>query len=159
MLNVATETTKNQPPHRLKTHSIRARIPGLPGKLLGLALVATTVSMVCMAPRIPAVHAQSERYEDARGLVGRVQDDLKRAEEMASQRKHSKENERIDNAERHLSAFDKALAKGKFDSGKLDAAISDTQNVVDHNTLSPQDRDTLLADLRNLRYMRTSRGR
>jgi hypothetical protein len=100
--------------------------------------------------------AQVGRYSDVRALVGRVQEDLRRAAGMASPR-HNKDLQRVDNAQRHLSQFDRALSKGKFDSGKLDASISDVQSVVDHNTLTPQDRDSLNVDLRDLRAVRTER--
>lgn len=99
------------------------------------------------------------RYDAARGLINRVQQDLRHAEEMASQHKHSKDSERINNAQHHLSDFDRSLSKGKFDSGRLDHAISDVKNVIDHNTLSPEDRDNLNGDLRDMRSMRSSRGR
>ncbi|HYM00230.1 MAG TPA: hypothetical protein VEZ90_14855 [Blastocatellia bacterium] len=99
------------------------------------------------------------RYSDARSLVSRVQQDLQHAESMASQHKHSKETERINNALRHLSDLDRSLSKGKFDSGRVDRAISDLQNVLDHNTLAPEDRDNLNADLRDLRSMRSTHGR
>ena len=101
--------------------------------------------------------AQTGRYSDVRALVGRVQEDLRRAAGMASPRSHNKDFQRVDNAQRHLSQFDRALSKGKFDSGKLDASIADVQSVVDHNTLTPQDRDSLNVDLRDLRAVRTER--
>jgi hypothetical protein len=101
--------------------------------------------------------AQRGRYGDVRALVGRVQEDLRRALGMASPRSHNKDYQRVDNAQRHLSQFDRALSKGKWDSGKLDAAISDVQSVADHNTLTPQDRDSLNADLHDLRSARVER--
>ena len=50
--------------------------------------------------------------------------------------------------------FDRDFTRGHFDKGKLNTAIDDLKNVVDHNTLDPQDRDALTADLRDLRVMR-----
>ena len=111
--------------------------------------------MCCLLMHFPTAHAQTGRYSDVRALVGRVQEDLRRAAGMASPR--GKDFQRVDNAQRHLSQFDRALSKGKFDSGKLDASISDVQSVVDHNTLTPQDRDSLNVDLRDLRAVRTER--
>ncbi|HKF58545.1 MAG TPA: hypothetical protein VKJ45_24100 [Blastocatellia bacterium] len=120
------------------------------------SLVVLIVPLVCCL-LIPfgLAQAQTGRYSDVRALVGRVQEDLRRAAGMASPR--GKDFQRVDNAQRHLSQFDRALSKGKFDSGKLDASISDVQNVVDHNTLTPQDRDSLNVDLRDLRAVRKER--
>jgi len=118
-------------------------------------LVLIVPLVCCLLVQFPAVLAQTGRYSDVRALVGRVQEDLRRAAGMASPR--GKDFQRVDNAQRHLSQFDRALSKGKFDSGKLDASISDVQSVVDHNTLTPQDRDSLNVDLRDLRAVRTER--
>lgn len=107
---------------------------------------------------------QSGAYANARALVSRIQDDLRRAtsllEPTRKQReRYDREHERYDNAQRHLSDFDRNLSQGKFDKGKLDTAINDLKNVVEHNTLSSQDRDALTADLRDLRDLRSRRGR
>jgi Skp family chaperone for outer membrane proteins len=101
--------------------------------------------------------AQSHDYGDARTLVDRVQNDLKRAADF--ERRKGKETERYENAQKHLSEFDRELHKGKFDKDKLDASIDDVKNVVEHNTLNPEDRDALSADLRALRQMREDRGK
>src|SRR5215467_10022355 len=118
-------------------------------------LVCITLSIWLLLVQFVPTCAQTGRYSDVRALVGRVQEDLRRAAGMASPR--GKDFQRVDNAQRHLSQFDRALSKGKFDSGKLDASISDVQSVVDHNTLTPQDRDSLNVDLRDLRAVRTER--
>src|SRR5215471_6990094 len=120
------------------------------------SLVVLIVPLVCCL-LIPfgLAQAQTGRYSDVRALVGRVQEDLRRAAGMASPR--GKDFQRVDNAQRHLSQFDRALSKGKFDSGKLDASISDVKSVVYHNTLTPQDRDSLNVDMRDLRAVRTER--
>jgi hypothetical protein len=119
--------------------------------------VLVGLPICCMLVNLIPARAQTGRYGDVRALVGRVQEDLRRAAGMASPRGHNKDLQRVDNAQRHLSQFDRALSKGRFDSGKLDASISDVQNVVDHNTLTPQDRDSLNVDLRDLRAVRTER--
>jgi hypothetical protein len=93
---------------------------------------------------------------DVRGLVERTQSDLRRAQEF--ERHNGKEVARYDNALRHLSDFDKQLTRGHFDKGKLDTAIDDVKNVVEHNTLDPRMRDNLGNDLRDLRVMRADRG-
>lgn len=103
----------------------------------------------------PVVPAQSGGFDDTRTFVGQVQNHLSRANDLA----HSdKEKERVANAQRHLSTFDKALSRNKFDKDALDDAIKDVQNVLDHNTLAPDDRDTLRADVQDLRGIRERRG-
>lgn len=114
-----------------------------------------SVAAVVLAVALPA-RCQSVQYGNARALVGRVQDDLRRAERFG--RTNDKERERYDNAQRHLSEFDRALSRGKFDKDKLDAAIDDVNNVVAHNTLAPRQRDALSEDLRALRQLRATRG-
>ncbi|HKW98692.1 MAG TPA: hypothetical protein VJN43_13225 [Bryobacteraceae bacterium] len=96
------------------------------------------------------------RYDRARDLVSRVQNDLRRAEHFTPP--NGKERERYFNAQHHLSQFDRALARGRFDKDKLDEAIDDVKNVVENNTLSPRDRDMLSGDLRDLRELRRTRG-
>ncbi len=98
----------------------------------------------------------AQSYRISRDLIGRVQEDVRRSSGL--NRRSDKEKERADNAERHLSEFDKNLRKGRFDKGKLDRAIDDVKNVVEHNTLTSQDRDALSADLRDLRELRERRG-
>jgi hypothetical protein len=99
-----------------------------------------------------AVAAPSHRIDDARDVVDRTLSDLRRATEF--ERRKGKEISRYENAERHLSDFDKEITKGHFDKGKLDEAIDDVKNVVEHNTLDPDARDALNADLRDLRAVR-----
>lgn len=113
----------------------------------------TVAGVMCMGLLL---FAQTEMYDRARSLVGRVQDDLRRAADFSSRtaKDGGKERERFENAQRHLSDFDRELTKNKFDHGKLDQAIDDLKNVVEHNTLSIQDRDELTGDLRELRAMR-----
>ena len=101
-------------------------------------------------------YSQDGRYGNARSLVARVQNDLRRAERFT--RPTGKERERYFNAQHHLSQFDRQLARGRFDKDKLDEAIDDVKNVVENNTLSPRDRDVLSGDLRDLRELRRTRG-
>jgi len=118
---------------------------------LGIAALGLIASLV-----LP-VYAQKGYYSDVRALVGRTQTDLRQALDLV--RRNGKELQRIDFAQRHLSQFDRALSKRKWDKEKLDAAIDDLQNVIDHNTLEPEDRDRLAADLRDLRDLRRERSR
>src|SRR5438128_1058113 len=83
-------------------------------------------------------------YGVARGPVDRVQRNLRRAERFSHPR--DKEQERFYNAQRHLSQLDRNLSRNKFDKDKLDEAIDDVKNVVEHNPLSPDERDTLSQD-------------
>ena len=116
-------------------------------------LFTAVLSVLVLA--MPA-RAQDNLYANARSLVDRSQNDLRHASHLAKDRE--KERERYDNAQRSLSEFDKNLARNKFDKDKLDSAINDVKNVVDHNTLDPQARDMLTQDLRDLRELRQSRG-
>jgi|SRR6516165_5681508 hypothetical protein len=100
--------------------------------------------------------AQDNLYGNARSLVDRVQHDLRHAAGMDQERE--KHRERYDNAQHHLSDFDRELARNHFDKGKLDTAIDDVKNVVENNTLDPQARDILTQDLRDLRNLRQSRA-
>jgi len=126
-------------------------------KTIRSMIVWVSLALLYLVAHSAWANAQNGRYSDVRALVGRVQEDLRRAAGMASPRNHNKDYKRVDDAQRHLSQFDRALSKNKWDSGKLDAAISDVQGVVDHNTLTPQDRDSLNADLHDLRGVRTER--
>jgi hypothetical protein len=108
----------------------------------GLLALATTVGTAAL-------------WLDVRETVDRTQSDLRRAQEY--ERQHGKEVARYDNAAKHLSDFDRDFTRGHFDRGKLDTAIDDVKNVVDHNTLAPGDRDALVSDLRDLRVMRAER--
>jgi hypothetical protein len=91
-------------------------------------------------------------FDRGRGLVDRTDHDLRKVEHL--DRFSAKDHERYDNALRHLSEFDSGLSRGKYDHGKLDAAIDDLNNVCKNNILSPGDRDMLQADLRDLRDLR-----
>jgi hypothetical protein len=104
---------------------------------------------------IPGAHAQ-DRYGTARGLVDRVQRNLRHAESFTPP--SGKEKERYHNAQHHLSEFDRKLSEGKFDKDRLDEAIDDVKNVVEHNTLAPESRDVLTRDLNELRELRRTRG-
>ena len=97
----------------------------------------------------------AQDYSKARDLVTRVQDDLERAAEFT--RNKEKERKRYQNAQHHLSEFDRDLRKGHWDQGKLDDAIDDLKNVVKNNTLESRDRDALAADLSDLRTLRDIR--
>lgn len=115
----------------------------------GLVLATLLIAAAAM------VSAQG-RYGPARGLVDRVQRNLRRAEHFTPP--NEKEKERYHNAQHHLSEFDRRLSEGKFDKDKLDEGIDDVKNVVENNTLSPEARDMLTRDLGELRELRRTRG-
>ncbi len=90
--------------------------------------------------------------EHERTVIDRTQNDLRAAAEFA--RHHGKQTARYEESQRHLSDFDRDLTKGHFDRGKLNDAVNDVKDVVDHNTLDPASRDALRTDLADLRDMR-----
>ena len=118
--------------------------------------IATATILSCFAIAAPA---QIDRgyHEHARRVIDRVQDDLRRAEDF--ERHNGKEISRYENAQRHLSDFDRELTRGHFDKGRLENAIGDLKDVVDHNTLDPDARDALQRDLGDLRIMRDDHER
>jgi hypothetical protein len=69
-----------------------------------------------------------------------------------------RERERFDNAIRHLSQFQNQYYRGHFDKGRLDQAINDVQNIVDHNPLDDRARGMLWQDVNDLRAFRATRG-
>lgn len=109
-----------------------------------------------VGPGTSIAFAQSAKFDEARQVVGRTQVDLDRAASFLKGNK--KEQERLRNAQKHLSEVDRHMAKGKFDKGTLDSAIEDIQNVLDHNVLQSQDRDMLMRDIQELRAIRSDRG-
>jgi hypothetical protein len=96
-----------------------------------------------------------QEYGRARDLVARVQEDLERAANFT--RENEKERNRYRDAQHHLSEFDGDLRAGKFDKGKLDAAIDKLKDIVKNNTLESHDRDALAKDLSDLRTLRDLR--
>lgn len=66
-----------------------------------------------------------------------------------------RQRERYDNAIRHLQQFgDRLHEGGSFDKDKLDQAIGDVQNVIDHNQMGPEARERLTHDVGELRRLR-----
>jgi len=107
-----------------------------------------TLGLLC-----PGLSAYGQgRYDAMRDLVARTQEDLRHAADFTEVKKD--ERERIMNVQKHLSDFDRSLTKNKFDKDKLNDAIDDLKNVVEHNTLASEDRDALSRDLGDLRAMR-----
>jgi ABC-type transporter Mla subunit MlaD len=97
----------------------------------------------------------AQDFGRSRDLVAKVQDDLQHAADFT--RTNEKERERYQNVQHHLSEFDRELARGHFDKGKLDDAIDNLKDVVKNNTLASRERDALAADLSDLRTLRDIR--
>jgi hypothetical protein len=118
-------------------------------------MIATAALLSGLAVTMPA---QEHRIQDReRSLIDRTQDDLRRAADF--ERHNGKETSRYENAQKHLSDFDRELTRGHFDKGRLDDAIGDMKDVMDHNTLDPAGRDALQRDLGDLRVMRDDHDR
>jgi ATP/maltotriose-dependent transcriptional regulator MalT len=116
-----------------------------------MALLRNALCTVFLTAGFAAIALRAQPT-DVRAVVDRTQNDLRQAEDF--ERQHGKQTNRYDNAQRHLSDFDKDFTRGHFDKGKLSNAIDDVKNVVDHNTLNPEGRDALSRDLQDLRVIR-----
>lgn len=117
------------------------------------SIIITAAFLACLATAAPAPDRDRGFDDHARGIIDRTQNDLRMAADF--ERHKGKETARYENAQKHLSDFDREFVKGHFDKGKLDTAIDDVKNVVDHNTLDPEARDALRRDLADLRAMRS----
>jgi hypothetical protein len=120
-------------------------------------MIATAALLSGFAIVIPAQEFGRGIQEHERGVIDRTQDDLRRAADF--ERHNGKETSRYENAQKHLSDFDRELTRGHFDKGRLDDAIGDLKDVMDHNTLDPEARDALQRDLGDLRIMREDHDR
>jgi hypothetical protein len=99
-------------------------------------------------------HGRDRDYGDLRGLVDRVQSDLRAASDLEH---GNKQRDRYHNAQDNLSKFDRSLSKGKFDKGALDHSINGVKDILEHNTLQGSNRDMLRRDLSDLRMAREDR--
>jgi hypothetical protein len=98
-----------------------------------------------------ADHGRDRDYSDLRGLVDRVQSDLRAASDLEH---GDKQRDRYHNAQDNLSKFDRNLSKGKFDKGALDHSIDRVKDILEHNTLQASSRDMLRRDLTDLKIAR-----
>ena len=102
------------------------------------------------------LHAQGypSRYGEAH--AGPVEETMEHLERVAQNNGvySRRERARYDNALRHLGEFQDRLQRRGFDKEKLDQAIEDVQNVVDHNPMDRRAKDVLWHDLGALRSMR-----
>ena len=104
----------------------------------------------------PAIFAQADKYDAARNLVQRVQDDLQTLHPAGPHQ--DKDRERIQDAMKHLSDLDRNLTKDRFSKGAISEAIGSVQGILDHNTLETGERDILNADVHDLRELKLYRG-
>ncbi len=76
--------------------------------------------------------------------------------EISSQGRYDgHQRERFDMAIRHLREFgDRLHEGGRFDKDKLDQAIGDVQNVIDHNRMGERAHEALARDVTGLRDLR-----
>ena len=124
--------------------------------LLRLLIAGMMALLLSGAMQTSAIAQHYRDYTDARNIVQRTQDEL--AALRGQGPRNDKERERVDNARKHLSDFDRNLSQDKFDKDRLDSAIDDVKNVIENNTLEGRDRDALTADLKDLRRVRAMRG-
>jgi len=85
-------------------------------------------------------HGRGRDYGDLRGLIDRVQSDLRAASDLEH---GNKQRDRYHNAQDNLSKFDRSLSKGKFDKGALDHSINGVKDILEHNTLQGSSRDNV----------------
>jgi hypothetical protein len=88
-------------------------------------------------------------------LFAQARTDLDRASRYAYA-SHS-DVKRFDEARSKLYDFSIRFDQGRYDKHQLDQAISHLQDVVEHNSLNPNDRGVLSDDLRRMRDFRNWR--
>ena len=114
------------------------------------ATVGLLMSGVTALTTAPAIAAGTGAYQEAdwhqhlRGVVDRTENDLQAANQLAQ---GPAERVRYRTAQTRLANFDRTLAKGQYDSAKMNAAIAALQDILNHNTLQASTRDALKADL------------
>lgn len=129
------------------------KINGL-NRIAGKSLLQATVALG-LALSVQTLYAQYPRsYEERR--IGPVEATIEHIQAIGrfNGAYSHRERERYDNALRHLGEFDERARRGYFDKGKLDQAIGDVQNLVDHNPMDGRARDVLWRDLGALRSLR-----
>ncbi len=104
-----------------------------------------------------------DRYDRYRGYgsyrgdpIDRTLSDLNRAASRAYLDDH--ERHHFDEVADNLEDFQARLARGKFDTGKLDKAIHNLEHLAQADRVRGGDRDMLSRDLYDLRQFRSTRG-
>ena len=95
-------------------------------------------------------------YGSSNSLIGRVLSDLNRAADRARLDGH--ESKHFNEVAGNLQEFQSRLARGKFDTGKLDRAIHNLEHLSEADRVRGRDREMLTRDLYDLRQFRASRG-
>lgn len=98
----------------------------------------------------------SSRDNYPRSIVDQVQADLSRAASNSYTDNH--ERAHFDQAQQSLQDFQVRWARGRFDKGPLDRAVTSLQHLVNSNQLNGRDRSILADDLNALRQFRSSGG-
>ena len=119
---------------------------------LGLVASAPCVLRAGVPDRPYGYQAYPAPYENLRGLVDRTQSDLTSA--MQLEHRGGDQRKRYEDAQGHLSTFDRHLVKGRFDKGELGKAIDSIKAILDKNVLQASSRDALMRELEELRSVR-----
>lgn len=90
-----------------------------------------------------------------RSVINQTQNDLRYASDLEKQK--GDHHERYQDAQGHLSSFDRKLTQGKFDKGEWKKSIQKLREILDKNVLQAASRDALLRDLDELEHARSSR--
>lgn len=98
---------------------------------------------------------RGDRSPQLRDLVDRTQSDLREAASLDNRK--GDEHERFNDAQGHLSSFDRKLTRGKFDKGELDKSIDKINEILNKNVLQASSRDMLRRDLNDLKFARSRR--
>lgn len=122
--------------------------------VLSLGLIATAPAVLTAAPQEyhRGYQAYPAPYEGLRGLIDRTQSDLTAASEL--EHRGGDQHKRYNDAQGHLSSFDRHLVKGHFDKGELGKAIDSIKAILDKNVLQASSRDALMRDLEELRTVK-----
>ncbi len=133
---------------------------------LGLALGASTMLQAAefggyqgYPQNYPQTYPQAypqrypDRYNGVRSVIDRTQQDLSSA--LAMERRGGNQRQRYNDAQGHLSSFDRHLVKGRFDRGELGKAIGSIRAILDKNVLQASSRDALMGDMQELQRIRT----
>jgi hypothetical protein len=127
----------------------------------GLAKVGA-VSVLAILLAVSGLSARAQGYERypsrAESPADRTAHHLESLAHRTGPFESGRERSRYDHAIRHLSEFQNRLYQGHFDRDRLDQAINDVQNVVNHNPLDNRARGMLWNDLNDLRAFRATRG-
>jgi len=90
-------------------------------------------------------------------LIDQVQTDLNHGYDVW--KLHGDDRKRLNKAEEQLRSFASQWHKGKFDKGNLNDSIGAIQKILNDNHLSGPERDSLWADVEQLRKMREAYDR